>query len=99
MHEPGGGGGGGCVVMEGPPNAVVTHRGCIHGDPVTAHHHGTRHTGKPVERRKEHTYQGRGSKAANQLATDPRRSASAVKQAKRAHGHAQSWFMSVRYLH
>ena len=34
--------GGRCVVMEGPPNAVVTHRGGIHGDPVTAQHHGTR---------------------------------------------------------
>ena len=30
-----GGGGGGCVVMEGPPSAVVTHRGGIHGDPLS----------------------------------------------------------------
>ena len=46
--------------MEGPLNAVVTHRGGIHGDPVIAQHHGTCHTGKPVERSKGHTYQGRG---------------------------------------
>ena len=50
--------------MEGPPNAVVTHRGGIQGDPVTAQHHGTRHTVKPVERSKEHTYGGRGGRGA-----------------------------------
>ena len=58
--------GGRCVVMEGLPNAVVTHQGGIHGDPVTAQHHGTRHTGKTVERSKEHTYQGRGGRGAKQ---------------------------------
>ena len=58
------GGGGG--VMEGPPNAVVTHRDGIHGDHVTAQHHSTHHTGKPVKRSEEHTYQGRGGgKAGN----------------------------------
>ena len=53
-----------CVVMEGPPNAVPTHCGGIHGDPVTSQHHGTHHTGKPVESSKEHTYQGRGGRGA-----------------------------------
>ena len=67
-----------CMVIEGPPNAVVTHRGGIHGDPVIAQHHGTRHTGKPVERSKEHTYQGRGGKGPKrstslQLIRDDRR--------------------------
>ena len=36
----------------------------IHGDPVTIQHHGTRHTGKPVERSTEHTYRGRGGRGA-----------------------------------
>ena len=76
------------MVMEGLPNAVVTHWGGIHGNPVTAQHHGTRHTEKPVE--KQGTYLPRerweGSKAANYLATDPQRSASAAKQAQWARG-------------
>ena len=52
--------------MEGPPNAVVTHRGGIHADAVTAQHHGTHHTGIPVEEaRNLGRERGEGSKAAN----------------------------------
>ena len=57
--------------MEEPPNAVVTHRGGIHGDPVTAQRHGTRHTSKPVGRRKNIHPEGEGEgEQSGQLACD-----------------------------
>ena len=60
-------------MMERPPNAVLTHRGSIHGNPVNAQHHNTGQ--KPVETSKEHTCQegggrGTGGKAADKLTTD-----------------------------
>ena len=71
--------------MEGPPNGVPTQRGGIHGNPVTTQHHGTRHTGKPVESSKEHTYQGE-REAGEAAATDLQSSVITAKQALQACG-------------